>query len=49
MNQNSQDEYLDSTKREKWSTISVIIGVLAFLLLLIKSVFWTILFAVFAF
>lgn len=39
----------DERKRETWNTVSVIFGILAYILLLIKSVFWTILFATFAF
>ena len=32
-----------------WSTVSVVIGILAYLLLFVKSIFFTVLFGAFAF
>ena len=34
---------------EGWNTASIIIGVLSYLLLFMKSTFWTIMFGIFAF
>ena len=41
--------YIDEQKREKWSLISIIIGILAYLLLFIKTLVWTFMFGSFGF
>ncbi len=44
-----EDRFIDQRKNESWNTVSVVFGILAYILLSIKSVTWTIVFAIFAF
>ena len=45
----SQDSYKKEGNKETLSTISIVIGILSYLLLFTKSLFWTTMFCIFAF
>ena len=47
-----EDFYRNETiqaKHESLNTLSIVVGVLSYLLLIMKSTFWTVMFAIFAF
>ena len=49
MNSSREDAYRAEIKREKWSTVVIVVGILSYILLLLKSAIWTVLFGVFSF
>lgn len=44
-----EDSYRNEKSKETLSTVSILFGILSYLLLFLKSTFWTVLFCIFSF